>query len=105
MTVAAPKIVSRKKQKANMEMELFSSIKTLSDSINSCRPPRPPASNVLAPTPFATASQILNDFQMDSVDRVKLKMYWCEFPLFAQLFIDISASERLDYIELQLKKL
>ena len=38
-------------------------------------------------------------------DIVKLKMYLCDEPDFAKLFIDMSQYERIKYVESQLKAL
>ena len=53
------------------------------------------------------AGQILNNFDppLDMDDIVKLKMYLCDEPDFAKLFIDMSQYERIKYVELQLKAL
>ena len=49
----------------------------------------------------------MNNFDppLDMDDIVKLKMYLCDEPDFAKLFIDMSQYERIKYVELQLKAL
>ena len=83
-------------------MELFSSIVRLTESINAHGQPQTPSL-----LPSRVAGQILNNFDrpLDMDDIVKLKMYLCDKPDFAKLFIDISQYERVKYVELQLKAL
>ena len=64
-------------------MELFSSIARLTESINANGQPQTPSS-----LPFTVAGQ--------------LKMYWCDEPNFAKLFIDMSQYERIKYVVLRL---
>ena len=53
------------------------------------------------------AGQILNNFDppLDMDDIVKLKMYLCHKPDFANLFFDRRQYERIKYVELQVKAL
>ena len=45
------------------------------------------------------------DPPLDMDDIVKLKMFLCDKPDFAKLFIDMSQYKRIKYVELQLKAL
>ena len=83
-------------------MELFSSIARLTEIINANGQPQTPP--LLSST---MTGQILNNFvpPLDMDDIVKLKMYWCDKPDFAKLFIDMSQYERIKYVELQVKAL
>ena len=73
-------------------MELLSSIARLIESINANGQPQTPS--LLR---FTVAGQILNNFDppLDMDDIVKLKMYWCDKPDFAKLFIDMRQYERI----------
>ena len=70
----------------DVEMELFSSIARLTEIINANGQPQTPP--LLSST---MTGQILNNFvpPLDMDDIVKLKMYWCDKPDFAKLFIDM----------------
>ena len=83
-------------------MELYSSIARLTESINANGQPQTPSL-----LPSRVAGQILNNFDppLDMDDIVKLKMYLCDEPDFAKLFIDMSQYERIKYVESQLKAL
>ena len=83
-------------------MELFSSIARLTESINANGQPQTPSL-----LPSRVAGQILNKFDppLDMDDIVTLKMFLCDKPDFAKLFIDMSQYERIKYVELQLKAL
>ena len=80
-------------------MELFSSIARLTESINADGQPQTPSL-----LPSTVTGRILNNFDphLDMDDIVKLKMYWCDKPDFAKLFIDLSQYERIKYVVLQL---
>ena len=86
----------------DVEVELFSSIARLTENINANGQPQTPSL-----LPSRVAVQILNHFDppLDMDDIVKLKMYLCDKPDFAKLFIDMSQYERIKYVELQLKAL
>ena len=80
-------------------MELFSSIARLTESINANGQPQTPSL-----LPSTVTGQILKNFgpPLDMDDIVKLKMYWCDKPDFAKLFIDMSQYERAKYVVLKL---
>ena len=80
-------------------MELFSSIARLTESINANGQPQTPSL-----LPSTVTGQILKNFgpPLDMDDIVKLKMYWCDKPNFAKLFIDMRQYERIKYVVLQL---
>ena len=90
-----------------MEKDLFSSIRNLTDSLNANQlPPRPPPSGAVD-SPLLVAGQILSDFDppLDINDIVALKMFWCEKPDFAKLFISLIDNERSSYVQQQLRKI
>ena len=93
--VSLSKVRIKKKQKVDIEKDLFSSIRILTDSINANQlPPRPPPSGAVD-SPCIVAGQILSEFDppLDINDIVALKMFWCEKPDFAKLFISLSDNE------------
>ena len=105
--VSLSKVSTKKKQKVDMEKDLFSSIRNLTDSINANQlPPRPPPSGAVD-SPLLVAGQILSDFDppLDINDIVALKMFWCEKPDFAKLFISLIDNERSSYVQQQLRKI
>ena len=71
---------------------MFSSIARLTESINANGQPQTPSL-----LPSTVTGQILKNFgpPLDMDDIVKLKMYWCDKPDFAKLFIDMSARRML----------
>ena len=80
-------------------MALFSSIARLTEIINADGQPQTPPL-----LPSTVTGQILNNFvpPLDMDDIVKRKMYWCDKPDFAILFIHIRQYEIIKYVVLQL---